>query len=151
MGSHESVGNDEFLTGLTGYWVNPPRARERAAKPVRPVRGRRLTGPDGSDYLPRDARTHMECKPVHPSDPSGSGCIAGIVHEPGADLYHLTPARRIRIGQITCIPGEPLCGTPARLQPCPAALFPVELKVTCWMCAAIARRDGIATERTGAA
>jgi hypothetical protein len=35
------------MTGLTGYWVNTPRAGVKPAEPVRPVSAPILTGPDG--------------------------------------------------------------------------------------------------------
>ncbi len=61
-------------------------------------------------------------------------------------MFHLAPARRIRIGYIACLPGEALCGTPARPH---GHLFPPA--VTCWMCEVIAARDGIVTEEVNAA
>ena len=137
------MSNEDFLTGLTGWQLRAPRARSELT-PVRPVRrGKKLTGPDGSDGSARDARTHIRRKAASPSDPSGAGTIADIVYESGSNLHHLAATRRIRIGYIACDPGEPLCGTPAALHPCPPALFPLPPDITCWLCAALAKREHI--------
>lgn len=53
-------------------------------------------------------------------------------------VFHLAATHRIRIGYTACLPGEALCGTAVRPH---GQLFPPA--VTCWMCAVIARRDGI--------
>jgi hypothetical protein len=66
------------------------------------------------------------------------------VREVGAEIYHLAASRRIRIGYIICGPGEALCGVPAALQPLLDTLFAAA--VTCWMCAGLAKRDGILIE-----
>jgi hypothetical protein len=85
----------------------------------------------------------MERKAASPSDPSGAGTRADIVHEPGADIYHLAATVRIRVGYVARDPGDPLCGEPEPMQPCPPSLFPVRREVTCWLCAVIAQRDQI--------
>jgi hypothetical protein len=62
------------------------------------------------------------------------------------DVYHLVAAQRIRIAYVSCAAGEPLCGTTAALEPCPAGLFPPP--VTCARCAAIATREHISIAGT---
>lgn len=58
------------------------------------------------------------------------------------DVCHVVASEPVKVGYVTCGPGEPLCGTTGALQPCPDGLFPPA--VTCPMCAAIAEREGIA-------
>jgi hypothetical protein len=79
-----------------------------------------------------------------PSDPSGAGTTAAVVREALPEVFHLAASQRIRIGYIACEKGEVLCGAPVALQPCLSALFAP--KVTCWLCAALAVRDGIVIE-----
>lgn len=83
------------------------------------------------------------------SDPPGAGTSATVVREAIAEVFHLAASVRIRIGYIICEKGEPLCGVLAALQPCLGELFPPS--VTCWMCACIAKRDGIAVAGSDAA
>lgn len=75
------------------------------------------------------------------SDPVGAGVVATVVREAAAEVFHLATSRRIRIGYIACAPGEVLCGKPGHLQPSLGTLFAPQ--VTCWLCAALAERDGI--------
>jgi hypothetical protein len=79
-----------------------------------------------------------------PSDPTGAGTTATVVREAVAEVFHLAASQRIRIGYIACEKGEVLCGAPVALQPCLGALFAPA--VTCWLCALLAERDGIAIE-----
>jgi hypothetical protein len=62
------------------------------------------------------------------------------------DVYHLVAGEPVRLGSVTCRPGEPLCGVTAELLPCPDGLFPPQ--VTCHVCAAIAAREGISVAGT---
>lgn len=57
------------------------------------------------------------------------------------DVYHAVASERIKVGYVTCGPGEPLCGTTAALEPCREGLFAPA--VTCPLCAAIAERERI--------
>jgi hypothetical protein len=137
------------LTGLTGSEVNGPREGKRVSQPVRPVRKRKMTGSDGSAGYIGTPRRRAERKAANPSDPSGSGTAAEAVQEMTGSAVHLAATQRIRISYIICDPGEPLCGTPKPLQPSLDALFAPA--VTCWLCLAIARRDGITITGSSAA
>jgi hypothetical protein len=81
---------------------------------------------------------------ARPSDPTGAGIPATVVREAVAEVFHLAASRRIRIGYVSCAPGEVLCGKPGNLQPSLGTLFAPQ--VTCWLCAALAERDGIVIE-----
>jgi hypothetical protein len=63
-------------------------------------------------------------------------------------VYHAVASQRVRLGYVTCGPGEPLCGTTAALQPCPDGLFPPS--VTCPLCAALVARERISISAAAA-
>ena len=82
-----------------------------------------------------------------PKWPTGAGTVALIVVEPVDEdsvLFHLVPTRKIRVGYPHVLPGDPVCGTRARLER-PGFLFLPD--ITCWMCAVIAIRDRITIEK----
>jgi hypothetical protein len=92
----------------------------------------------------RASRPPAVRKAARPSDPSGAGTTAAVVREALAEVFHLAASQRIRIGYVACEKGEVLCGAPVALQPCLSTLFAPA--VTCWLCALLAARDGIAIE-----
>ena len=64
-------------------------------------------------------------------------------------VTHLLASQPIQLAYVLCAAGEPLCGTPAPLQPCLGASFRTE--ATCHICAALAEREHIEIEGTEAA
>ena len=139
---------------MQGTEFNAPRARRNGAGHTQPCT---VQGVQGAKAYPARARAggaqsfepsttlHATARRVvaSPSDPSGAGTAATVVREAATETYHLAASQRIRIGYISCGPGEPLCGTTSALQECLDTLFQVALEVTCWLCALIAKRDGI--------
>ena len=66
-----------------------------------------------------------------------------------AGITHLLASQAVRLGYVTCGIGEPLCGSPAPLQPSLGASF--DAVATCHICAALAEREHIAIEGAEAA
>jgi hypothetical protein len=138
------------LTGLTANPVNTTRGNAKSSTPVRPVS---LTGPDGSAVSIAHTHAHTESKAGNPSDPSGTR-QAVLAAERGtrrasAGETHLLASQSMQLGYVLCGIGEPLCGTPAPLQPCLGASF--SASATCHLCAALAEREHVSIEGTEAA
>ena len=137
---------------MTGFKVNGPRMCDLRDTPVRPVS---LTGSDGSAVLIAHARAHTERKALKPSDPSGTTTRTAVIaaergtRRASAGVYHLTAAQPVQLGYITCRPGEPLCGTPAPLQPCLDGMSATGTR--CHLCTALARREHITVAGSDAA
>lgn len=155
-----SPAETPIVEHVEGLWVNTHACGVKPSTPSTPSTSREsgTCGRSGPSIprAPARARAHAARKAVNPpnpplrvskrrlarpSDPTGAGIFAAVVREAAAEVFHLAASRRIRIGYIACGAGEVLCGIPAALQPCLDILFAP--KVTCWLCAALAERDGI--------
>lgn len=64
-------------------------------------------------------------------------------------VTHLLASQPIQLAYVLCGTSEPLCGTPAPLQPCLGAAF--SASATCHICAALSEREHISIEGTEAA
>jgi hypothetical protein len=64
-------------------------------------------------------------------------------------VTHLLASQPVQLGYMLCGIGEPLCGTPAPLQPCLGAMS--SASASCHICAALAEREHVEIEGTEAA
>jgi hypothetical protein len=93
--------------------------------------------------------TAVTTRCVLPGTPQAELAAERGTRRASAGVYHLTACQPVRLGSVTCAPGEPLCGTTAALQPCLGGMS--SSAATCHLCAALAEREHITVAGTDAA